>query len=389
MLGAHVTGVAPAERKVILDSGASLVADKLLLATGGTPRRLNVPGDHLEGIHYLRSLDDALATQDQLQIHGSLVVVGAGFIGAEVAAAARERGCAVTMLEIAPTPLGHALGEEIGAVYARLHRERGVDLRTGVGVAGFNGPDRVWEVITTDGQTIPADLVVVGVGMTPETQLAEDAGLAVDDGIVVDEFGQTSITGVFAAGDVARRLDPRSGRYVRHEHWQNARRHAMAVASSMTGGRQPFDEVPWFWSDQYGINLQTAGEPLGGDTVVFRGDIEDMSFSAFSLDGDRLTGVIAVNRPRDVRAAMTLIEHRTPVEAATLSDDDVDLRQLAKRLLAGSAPMGGRAQPVRCAGATAQEPSSGATSTSAQLPGDGARSCSSTAGSGGRTAAST
>ena len=134
------------------------------------------------------------------------------------------------MLEIAPTPLGHALGEEIGAVYARLHRERGVDLRTGVGVAGFNGPDRVWEVITTDGQTIPADLVVVGVGMTPETRLAEDAGLAVDDGIVVDEFGQTSITGVFAAGDVARRLDPKSGRYLRHEHWQNARRHAMAVA---------------------------------------------------------------------------------------------------------------------------------------------------------------
>ena len=141
---------------------------------------------------------------------------------------------------------------------------------------------------------------------------------------------------MFAAGDVARRLDPKSGRYLRHEHWQNARRHAMAVASSMTGGRQPFDEVPWFWSDQYGINLQTAGEPLGGDTVVFRGDIEDMSFSAFSLDGDRLTGVIAVNRPRDVRAAMTLIEHRTPVEAATLSDDDVDLRQLAKRLLAGA-----------------------------------------------------
>jgi 3-phenylpropionate/trans-cinnamate dioxygenase ferredoxin reductase component len=336
VLGAPVTGIAPAERKVHLATGASLVADRLLLCTGGSPRRLSLPGDHLEGIHYLRSLDDALAIQDQLQIHGSLVVVGAGFIGAEVAAAARERGCPVTLLEVTPRPLGQALGDAIGDVYAQLHRDRGVDLRTGVGVAAFNGPDRVWEVITTEGEAIPADVVVVGVGMKPDTQLAEDAGLVVDDGIVVDEFGQTSIEGVFAAGDVARRFDPRSGRYVRHEHWQNARRHAMAVAGTMTGRRQPYDEVPWFWSDQYGVNLQTAGEPRAGTAVVFRGDIESTSFTAFSLDGDRVVGVIGVNRPRDVRAAMSLIEHRVPVDAAVLSDDDVDLRQLAKRLLAGS-----------------------------------------------------
>ncbi len=337
MLGTHVARVDPVERRVTFGSGEGLVVDKLLLCTGGTPRHLDVPGHDLEGIHYLRTLDDALAIQDQLNVHGSLVVVGAGFIGAEVAAAARERGYGVTLIEIAPTPLGHALGEHIGGIYASLHRERGVDLRTGVGVAGFNGPDRVWEVITTDGATIPADVVVVGIGMSPETHLAQDAGLAVDNGILVDECGQTSLDGVFAAGDAARRLDPRSGKYVRHEHWQGARNHATAVGSSMLGNRQPFGEVPWFWSEQYGINLQTAGQPLAGDDVVIRGDIEGMSFTAFYLQGDCVIGVIGIDRPRDVRAAMTLIEHRVPVGATTLSDDNTDLRQLAKRHLSGSA----------------------------------------------------
>ena len=212
----------------------------------------------------------------------------------------------------------------------QLHRDHGVDLRTGVGVAAFNGPDRVWEVITTDGQTIPADLVVVGVGMEPRTGLAESAGLRIDNGIVVDEYGQSSIPGIYAAGDVARRLDPRTARHVRIEHWQHARRHAEAVARSMMGDRQPFDDVPWFWSDQYDVNLQTAGDPRAGDTVVTRGIIDEMSFSTFSLDGDHIVGVIGVNRPRDVRAAMRLIEQRTPVSAATLGDDDVDLRRLAK-----------------------------------------------------------
>lgn len=331
VLGDPVTAISPSERKVVLDSGSALVTDQLLLATGGAPRRLNVPGDHLEGIHYLRSIDDALAIQDQLQVHGSIVIVGAGFIGAEVAAAARQRGCPVTLLELASVPLGHAVGEQIGGVYAQLHRDQGVDLRTGVGVAAFNGPDRVWEVITTDKQTIPADLVVVGVGMEPRTGLAERAGLTVENGIVVDEYGQSSIDGIYAAGDVARRLDPRTARHVRLEHWQHARRHAEAVARSMIGDRQPFDDVPWFWSDQYDVNLQTAGDPRAGSTVVTRGIIDEMSFSTFSLDGDHIVGVIGVNRPRDVRAAMRLIEQRTPVSAATLGDDDVDLRGLAKR----------------------------------------------------------
>lgn len=331
VLGDPVTAIVPSERKVVLDSGATLVTDQLLLTTGGAPRRLNVPGDHLEGIYYLRSIDDALAIQDQLQMHGSIVIVGAGFIGAEVAAAARQRGCPVTLLELESVPLRHAVGEQIGGVYAQLHRDHGVDLRTGVGVAAFNGPDRVWEVITTDDQTIPADLVVVGVGMEPRTGLAQSAGLSIDNGIVVDEYGQSSIDGIYAAGDVARRLDPRTARHVRLEHWQHARRHAEAVARSMIGDRQPFDDVPWFWSDQYDVNLQTAGDPRAGSTVVTRGIIDEMSFSTFSLDGDHIVGVIGVNRPRDVRAAMRLIEQRTPISAATLGDDDVDLRRLAKR----------------------------------------------------------
>lgn len=336
VLGSPVVRIDPAQRRLTLASGSELVADQLLLATGGAPRRLSVPGAHLEGIHYLRSLDDALAIKDQLEIGGSLVIVGAGFIGAEVAAACRERGAAVTLIEMAATPLGHAVGEQIGEIYAQLHRDRGVDLRTGVGVASFNGPDRVWEVITTDGEVIPADLVVVGVGMQPVTRFVEDSGIAVDDGVLVDEFGETSVAGVFAAGDVARRYDVRTGHHVRYEHWQHAQRHAVAVARSMLGNRQAFYDMPWFWSDQFGINLQTAGDPLAGTATVFRGDVGDLSFTAFSLVDDRVVGVIGVNRPREVRAAMRLIEYRVPVDATVLADDDVDLRQLAKRHVAGS-----------------------------------------------------
>lgn len=331
VLGDPVTEISAHDRKIVMDSGASLVADQVLLATGGGPRLLNVPGDHLEGIHYLRSIDDALAIQDQLQVHGSIVIVGAGFIGAEVAAAASQRGSPVTLLELAPVPLGHAVGDEIGAVYAQLHRDRGVDLRTGVGVKAFNGPDRVWEVITTGGETIPADLVVVGVGMQPRTALAEQAGIAVDNGIVVDEYGETSIAGIYAAGDVARRFDPQLGRHVRVEHWQHARQHGAAVATSMFGDRQPFAEVPWFWSDQYDTNLQTAGDPRAGDRVVTRGRVDELSFCSFSLDGDRIVGVIGVNRSRDVRATMRLIELHATISADALADDDVDLRKLAKQ----------------------------------------------------------
>jgi 3-phenylpropionate/trans-cinnamate dioxygenase ferredoxin reductase subunit len=333
-LGTHATRLLARERRVVLSTGETLRADKLLLCTGGVPRQLDVPGSGLEGVHRLRSLDDALAIRERLRPGARVVVVGAGWIGAEVAASARELDCEVTLVEIAPIPLSRVLGDAIGRVYAQLHRDRGVDLRTGVGVARIEGTTRVRSVVTTDGRAVPADVVVVGVGMQPDTRLAEEAGIAVADGILVDAFGETSIPGVFAAGDASRRLDVALGRHVRAEHWQSAQRHAVATATSMLGRREPFGEVPWFWSDQYGINLQLAGDASAADDVVSRGDVEDLSFAAFYLRGGRVTAAVGINRPRDVRAAIGLIERAVPVDRAALADANVDLRRLSKRALA-------------------------------------------------------
>lgn len=330
-LGTEVTRLLPAERGVVLATGETLHPAQVLLCTGGHARRLDIPGSTLPGVHYLRSLDDALLLRDSLTRGGSVVVVGAGFIGLEVAAAARELGCPVTVLEAAPIPLSQVLSEDIGWVLTQLHRERGVDLHTCTGIARINGTDRVREVVTTDGQAVPADVVVVGVGMIPATRLAEQAGIKVDNGILVDEYGRTSHDAIFAAGDTANRPDARTGRRVRLEHWQSAQRHAAATAVSMLGQRKPFNEVPWFWSDQYGINLQLAGDPLTADEVVIRGVVDDLCFAAFSLRRGRVSGVVGVNRPPDVRAAMTLIEREIPVERSALSDHSVDLRQLARR----------------------------------------------------------
>jgi 3-phenylpropionate/trans-cinnamate dioxygenase ferredoxin reductase subunit len=330
-LGAEVSKLVQDGLRVVLASGEELAADAVLLCTGGVPRRLNVPGSDLEGVHCLRSVDDALAIRRELASGASVVVVGAGWIGSEVAASARALGCEVTIVEIAPKPLGQVLGDEICDVYARLHRDRGVDLRTGVGVERFGGAGRVQEVVLTDGSTIPANVVVVGIGMEPVTALAEDAGIAVDNGVLVDECGATSVPAVFAAGDVANRLDTGTGGRVRREHWQSAHKHAVSTAKAMLGKREPFTEVPWFWSDQYDVNLQMAGDPGAADRVVTRGNVGDLNFAAFYLQGERLVAAVGVDRPRDVRGAMKLIEEGLPVDPAALSDADVDLRRLAKR----------------------------------------------------------
>jgi 3-phenylpropionate/trans-cinnamate dioxygenase ferredoxin reductase subunit len=330
-LGAEVSKLLQDGLRVVLASGEELAADAVLLCTGGVPRRLDVPGSDLDGVRCLRSVDDALAIRRELASGASVVVVGAGWIGSEVAASARALRCEVTIVEIAPKPLGQVLGDEICDVYARLHRDRGVDLRTGVGVERFGGAGRVQEVVLTDGSIIPADVVVVGIGMEPVTALAEDAGIAVDNGVLVDECGATSVPGVFAAGDVANRLDIGTGARVRREHWQSAHKHAASTAKTMLGKREPFTEVPWFWSDQYDVTLQMAGDPGAADRVVKRGNVDDLNFAAFYLQGDRMVAAVGVNRSRDVRAAMKLIDEGLPVDPAELSDADVDLRRLAKR----------------------------------------------------------
>jgi 3-phenylpropionate/trans-cinnamate dioxygenase ferredoxin reductase subunit len=330
LLERRATKLDLSERAVEISDGSRISFDALLLATGGRPRQLQSPGAALEGIMTFRNIDDAAALFEKLQPGARIVVVGAGFIGSEVAAGARSHGCEVVVLEAEPVPLVRALGEELGKVHGQIHRDNGVDLRTGVKVEGFEGDGHVARVLTSEGP-IDADFVVVGVGIMPNVELAQDAGIEMTNGIVVDEHCRTSADGVYAAGDVANHPNPILGEQIRVEHWQNAQNQGIAAARAMLGGTDPFSEVPWFWSDQYDINLQMAGHPLHWNKLVYRGDVESRAFSAFYLNDDNLVAAVAFNKGKDVRAARALIEAGISPPADVLSDESTDLRALAKK----------------------------------------------------------
>jgi 3-phenylpropionate/trans-cinnamate dioxygenase ferredoxin reductase subunit len=327
-LGVRAAAVDPGAHIVQLADGASLAYDKLLVATGGVPRTLDIPGADLPEVFFLRRLDDALALREHLTPGAPVVVIGAGFIGAEVAASARTLGCEVTMLEIAEIPLGHALGPEIGQIYADVHRERGVELCTSVGAERIEGHGRVQRVVATDGRVHDASVVVIGVGLVPDLELAGRSGLATGNGVIVDEYCQASVDDVFAAGDIANHPNHFLGRRIRIEHWQNAQHQGAAAARNMLGQQKPFREVPWVWSDQYEHNLQVVGLPDPTQRMTLRGDAAARNFSAFFLHDRRVTAALAVNRPGDIRAARLMIQHGTEVSEAHLADVDADLGQL-------------------------------------------------------------
>jgi 3-phenylpropionate/trans-cinnamate dioxygenase ferredoxin reductase subunit len=315
---------------VALSDGTTLAFDACLLATGGRPRVLDVPGAGLDNVRYLRTLADAQALASALEARPRVVVIGAGFIGAEVAASARTLGCDVTVIEMLHVPLLRVLGEELGGVYAQIHRDHGVDLRLGEGVERFAGGGRVEAVIGTSGTRYDADLVVVGVGIDPNVELAMDAGITCDNGIVVDDHCRTSAPNVFAAGDVARRPDVYSGGLIRPEHFQNAQNQGPAAAKAMLGRGEPFQEVPWFWSDQYDVNLQMLGYTTPDKDRVVRGSFDARNFIAFFLEGDQVVAAIALNRGRDIAATRRLIERRVPVDRSRLADEDVALKDLLR-----------------------------------------------------------
>jgi 3-phenylpropionate/trans-cinnamate dioxygenase ferredoxin reductase subunit len=327
-----VTRLAPGGT-VETESGRELRADAVLLATGGRSRPLGVPGERLGGVHHLRTHDDAVSLRAALHSGPPgrrVVVVGGGFIGTEVAASAVAAGCDVTVVERAPALLERGLGRRWGRRVERLHADRGVRVITSRGVLALGGSaGRVRYAELDDGRTLVADVVVIGVGLVPATELAREAGLAVTPaGVIVDEAAATSGPGIWAAGDVTVQPVPGRAGLVRLESWQNAQEQADAAAAAMLGQPLPRRPVPWFWSDQYDVNIQVAGDVAGpAEDYVLRGDPEGPSWLAFRLEAGRLAGVLGFNRGREMRAAMRLIERGTPVTAGELADESADLRR--------------------------------------------------------------
>jgi 3-phenylpropionate/trans-cinnamate dioxygenase ferredoxin reductase subunit len=329
-LGTAALRVDPGSRQVELADGSSLAYDAVVVATGGRPRRLAVPGGDLESVFTLRRVEDAERIREAAQAGARAVVVGMGFVGAEVAASLVQLGVEVAAVELL-TPFAHVLGDEVAAVVTELHREHGVELHLGEAVTAFEGDRRVGRVVTSGGRSLPCDFAVVGVGIAPNVEVVAGSGVEIDNGIVVDELGRTRADGVFAAGDVARYPDVRLGHPVRIEHWQHAIRHAQAVARAVLGKGEPYAETPWFWSDQYDANLQVAGLPESWDELVVRGSLEDRSFVAFYLARGRMEAAAALNRGRDLRRAVPLVAARAEVPPELLQDEDTDLRELAQQ----------------------------------------------------------
>jgi 3-phenylpropionate/trans-cinnamate dioxygenase ferredoxin reductase subunit len=328
--GVRATAVHAAEQVVELEGGERVSYDKLLIATGGRNRRFPIPGLDLEGVYDLRTVDDCDRIRAESTPGRRAVVVGMGFIGSEVAASLRQLGVDVVAVERDKVPLVRVLGEEVGRVMEAIHRDHGASLIFEDTVAAFEEGEggRVGRVRTGHGRLIECDFVVVGLGIEPVTELLADTGAEIDNGIVVDEYCRTGVKGIYAAGDVANHYHPVFDRRIRVEHWQNAIKQGPAAARSMLGKGDRYDEIPWFWSDQYDANLQYAGYHTEWDELAVRGSMEERNFVAFYRKGGRVLAAVAVNRGRDLRRSMRLIKAQRPVDTTKLRDSDVDLRTL-------------------------------------------------------------
>jgi len=329
-LGTTVGAIDRKGQRIELSDGDTIPYDALLLTTGARARKLPLPGGDGQRVFYLRDIDDSLALRERLAEGVRLAVIGAGFIGLEVAATARKRGAQVTVLELAPQPLARVAAPEIGDYLATLHRAKGVDLQTGVKVTAIEDTGSELRILLDGGEPVIADYAAIGIGAQPNTELAQQAGIETRDGIIVDEFGRSSDAAIFAAGDVTRHLNPLLGRHVRLEAWQNAQNQGIAVAKIIAGGAQPFSEVPWFWTDQYETNLQMAGAPDKWDRVIFRGEPTDPGFTVFQLEGGKVVAAVTVNNARDMRFGRMLIQNGKIVDPALLADKTTKLQDLVR-----------------------------------------------------------
>ena len=326
--GERATRVDPTESTVELSNGEVIAFDKLLIATGSRNRRFPIPGLDLDGVYGLRTVDDCDRIRKELVSGRRAAIVGMGFIGSEIAASLRQLGLDVVVVEGGKVPLARALGEGVGRVIEQIHRDHGVEMIFEDHVSALEGTRRVETVVTQRGRRIDCGFVVVGVGVEPVTDFLVGSGIELDDGIVVDEYCRTNIENVFAAGDVTNHYHPIFNRRMRVEHWRNALDQGATAARNMMGTETVYEEIHWFWSDQYDYNLQYAGFHREWDEFVVRGSLEERDFIAFYIKDGIVAAAVGLNRGRDVRRALRLIRARATVDTGLLGDDDVDLRDL-------------------------------------------------------------
>lgn len=336
ILSRRVERIDRANHRLVFDDGREVTYSKLALATGGRARRMTINdaarAERTSNFHYLRNIDDVIAIRSRFEAGQRLVVVGGGYVGLEVAASAIARGVKVTVLEALPRVLARVTAPEMSAFYEQVHRDAGVDVRTNVEVTGleFNaGGDLVTGVHVTGGEILPADFVVVGIGLLPNTELAQAAGLTVDNGIVVDEYAVTSDPEIVAAGDCTSHPSAFCGRRIRLESVPNAVEQARTAAATLAGKPRIYDAVPWFWSDQYDLKLQMTGLSQGYDQLVLRGSMSNKSFSAFYLKEGKLIACDMVNRAQEFMVAKRMVAACTSFDPAALADESVPLKTLA------------------------------------------------------------
>jgi 3-phenylpropionate/trans-cinnamate dioxygenase ferredoxin reductase component len=324
-LSTRVTELDRHARTIGLSTGEKVTYDKLVIATGARARRLTVPGANLDGVFYLRSLADSQAIAGRLGTGKRLAIIGGGYVGLEVAASATELGCRVTVIEMQKRLLARVAGAEIAEYYSKVHRAAGVDLRLDAVLEGFTGEGSVKSVRLADGTEIVADVVVVGIGAIPNTELAAAAGLTVENGIVVDDCGRTSDPAIFAIGDATNHPNDLIGKRLRLESVPAAVGQARAAASAILGHPKPFHELPWFWSDQYGVKLQIAGLSEPDDQVVVRGDPASARFAAFYLREGKIVAVNSVNSAKDFVVGKRLITDGRAADLSRLANPEVPL----------------------------------------------------------------
>jgi 3-phenylpropionate/trans-cinnamate dioxygenase ferredoxin reductase component len=329
LTGRTVEALDRTDHSVQLDGGEQIPFTAAVLATGAAPRQLDVPGAALGGVHYLRTVDDSNRLGAAIRAAERVAVVGAGWIGSEVAASARQIGADVVLINPLAVPLQRVLGEQIGGVFAQLHADHGVQLRMGTGVAELRGGSAVEQVVLSNGDVEAADLVVVGVGVTPRVDLAVAAGLDVDNGVVVDEQLRTSAPDVYAAGDVASAWHPLFRRHLRVEHWANALNQGITAGANAAGGSDVYDRLPYFFSDQYDLGMEYVGYADPGDSVVVRGSLADREFIAFWQRDGLVTAAMNVNVWDVVEDLKSIIGSRRQFDAHDLSDPGVSLADLS------------------------------------------------------------